>query len=180
MGSQPAFTVFCQVDSANASGYVFVEHGVRIRSRFQPREGLPVEFGNPTPLEQRWLSAKWFVEQEEGEGEGETEAATPGWFRKETSVEGNDNEKADWEDEVMDGSRRIFYLDNPRIEVAENALTAYLLSQSLFEQFGVCPWTMTTPVQSRYFRDAADIAAIEPAATAPAQPIPWWKKLLGR
>jgi len=69
LGKPESFLLFCHYDSGGSYGYSFVEHGVITRSRLQttgvPRLPPIIEFGNPKDIEKRWLSASFYIEDDE-------------------------------------------------------------------------------------------------------------------
>ncbi|SEK14969.1 MULTISPECIES: hypothetical protein [unclassified Variovorax] len=162
LGSPATFTVFCNYDSGGSYGYALVENGVRKRSRLQTMGGpqLPplIEYGAPTAIEQRWLSAESYLEDD---------------------------------DCPIDERQRMLYLEDPRVEIAEDDLTGRVLHETLIAQFGVCPWeTEAEPVYHFYraISKMREIKTPEPPSTLPSgalldaiqkQTRPWWRMLLG-
>lgn len=69
LGAPGFFVVFCNYSSGGTYGYVLVDDGVRTRSRLQsmaqPRLLPLTEYGAPTALESRWLSASSYLEEDE-------------------------------------------------------------------------------------------------------------------
>jgi len=115
---------FCNYDSGGSYGYVFIESGVRTRSRLEtveiPGRDTLQEYGIPKEFEARWLSAPSYLEEDE--------ESFP-------------------EDRV-----RIYYLPAENLQVAEFSLTSHMLYEALVKSFGVYPWGMNTPSKPRYFR----------------------------
>lgn len=115
---------FCNYDSGGSYGYVFVENGVRTRSRLETvaiHGRAPIqEFGPPKEFEARWLSAPSYFEEDEG--------SAP-------------------EDRV-----RIYYLEAENLRVAEFALTSRMLYEALVNSVGVCPWDTNTRSNPRFFK----------------------------
>lgn len=69
LGRPEMFMLFCHYDSGDSYGYAFFEHGKRTRSRLQTIEtanqpGL-IEYGTPEDFEQRWLSASFYIEEDD-------------------------------------------------------------------------------------------------------------------
>lgn len=158
LGSPAAFMIFCNYGSGGSYGYALVENGLRRRSRLQTTgvARLPplLEHGQPTSIEQRWLSAKWYLEED---------------------------------DCPPEERQRVFYLENPRVEVAEYFLTQQMLGEILKDQYGVCPWDTTTEPIYHFFRVSSNIpdAETEPtseklprseaAESSSKQRRPWWQ-----
>jgi hypothetical protein len=162
LGSPTTFTVFCNYDSGGSYGYVLVENGVRKRSRLQTTGGpqLPplIEYGTPNSIEQRWLTAESYLEED---------------------------------DCPLDERQRVFYLENPRVEVGEHYLTKQILDETLIAQFGVCPWDAEVEPVYHFYRAISKMrktSTLEPpSALSNGTPLgaikeqrrPWWKVLLG-
>lgn len=121
----PDFSIaFCNYETGDSYGYALIEKkGVLTRSRLQTNASpnLPslIEYGKPTPLEQRWFLAASYLEED-------------------------DCPPAEW--------RRIFYVENPRIEVPEHFLTQRILQEALLENFGVCTWDTDSEPEYRFFK----------------------------
>ncbi|MBX3586658.1 MAG: hypothetical protein KF796_08430 [Ramlibacter sp.] len=69
LGFPEFFMVFCHYDSGGSYGYAFVEDGQRTRSRLQTT-GVPqlpplIEFGTPKDIEMHWLSADFYLEEDD-------------------------------------------------------------------------------------------------------------------
>jgi hypothetical protein len=69
LGSSEMFMFFCYCDSGGSYGYAFVENGRRTRSRLQTAGGTHqqslIESGTPKDFEQRWLSADFYIEEDD-------------------------------------------------------------------------------------------------------------------
>ncbi|WCM21775.1 hypothetical protein NDK50_10125 [Paraburkholderia bryophila] len=115
---------FCNYDSGGSYGYVFIENGVRTRSRLEtvaiPGRAPIREYGSPKEFEARWLSAPSYFEEDEG--------SPP-------------------EDHV-----RIYHLEAENLQVAEFSLTSRMLYEALVNSFGVCPWDTNTRSNPRFFK----------------------------
>lgn len=162
LDSPTTFTVFCNYDSGGSYGYALVENGVRKRSRLQTMGGpqLPplIEYGRPTDIEQKWLSAESYLEED---------------------------------DCPLSERHRVFYLENPRVEVSEHHLTKQILNETLITQFGVCPWNTEVLPIYHFFRATSkmrEVSKLGPTSTLPkGAPLgaikehksPWWKVLFG-
>ncbi|CAJ0730471.1 MAG: hypothetical protein QM625_10375 [Ralstonia sp.] len=124
LGNPEVLLGFCHYDSGGSYGYVFVENGVRTRSRLQttdlPNHPPIQEHGVPKAFETRWLSAPSYLEEDE--------SAPP-------------------EDLV-----RVYYLEAENLHVADFALTSHLLYEALIENFGVCPWGSDARSKPRFFK----------------------------
>jgi hypothetical protein len=67
LGSPDRILLFCHYESGGSFGYAFIENGIRTRSRLQTTEVPPViESGTPTALENAWLSAQFYFEEDDG------------------------------------------------------------------------------------------------------------------
>lgn len=69
LGRPELFLAFCRYDSGGSYGYAFVEEGRRTRSRLQTT-GVPklpplIELGPPRDIEKRWLSADYYLEEDD-------------------------------------------------------------------------------------------------------------------
>ena len=69
LGSPAQMALFCHYDSGGSYGYAFIEHGKRTRTRLQT-SGVPhlppiLESGTPTELEHAWLSAQFYLEEDD-------------------------------------------------------------------------------------------------------------------
>ena len=69
LGSPELFVVFCRYDTGGSYGYGFFENGKRTRSRLQTvgSEQLKpmLEFGAPKEIEQSWLNADSYLEEDD-------------------------------------------------------------------------------------------------------------------
>jgi hypothetical protein len=68
LGCPELIVIFCHYDSGGSYGYSIVEQGKRTRTRLQiigERLFSLIESGLPTELESRWLSAKFYVEEDD-------------------------------------------------------------------------------------------------------------------
>lgn len=69
LGCPDLFVIFCHYGSGGSYGYAFVEKGQITRSRFQTTDYPPlppvVEFGVPKNIESRWLSADFFLDEDD-------------------------------------------------------------------------------------------------------------------
>ncbi|WP_419688936.1 hypothetical protein ACN22W_18665 [Burkholderia theae] len=115
---------FCNYDSGGSYGYVFIENGVRTRSRLEtiasPGRAPLREHGLPKEFEARWLTAPSYLEEDE--------------------------------DSPPEDFVRIYYLPDENLQVTEFSLTSRMLYEALVNNFGVCPWDMNAQLNSRFFR----------------------------
>ncbi|SEK14938.1 MULTISPECIES: hypothetical protein [unclassified Variovorax] len=69
LGAPASFMLFCHYSSGGSFGYAFVDGGMRTRSRLQtmlePRLPPLIEYGMPTAIEKRWLSAPSYLEEDD-------------------------------------------------------------------------------------------------------------------
>jgi hypothetical protein len=143
LGLPDSFTMFCNYESGGSYGYAFVDSGVRTRSRLQMTAG-----GGQRKL----------IEY------GTPSARENRWLTAPSYLE---------EDDCPPEERqRIFYLEDPKVEVAEYYLTQHLLNEALMENFGVCPWDTDEEPVHHFYRLATKGATgenISPEKSA------WWK-----
>ena len=69
LGGPELILAFCQYESGGSYGYTFIENGRRTRSRLQTT-GIPSlpplrESGTPKEFENRWLSAEFYLEEDD-------------------------------------------------------------------------------------------------------------------
>lgn len=66
LGTPEWLMAFCHYDSGDSYGYAFIERGARTRSRLQT-SGEPelIEHGTPKDFEARWLSADFYLEEDD-------------------------------------------------------------------------------------------------------------------
>ncbi|WP_397452408.1 hypothetical protein [Pseudomonas sp. NA-150] len=65
LGAPEMLLAFCHYDSGDSYGYAFIERGERTRSRLQTGVPAVVEFGTPKDFESRWLSAPFYLEDDD-------------------------------------------------------------------------------------------------------------------
>ena len=69
LGSPQMLMAFCHYDSGGSYGYAFFENGERTRSRLQTVGGAYrkplIECGIPKDFEHRWLSANFYIEEDD-------------------------------------------------------------------------------------------------------------------
>lgn len=69
LGSPEFMLAFCHYDSGGSYGYTVIERGVRTRSRLQttdvPRLPPLIEYGEPKAFEVSWLSASYYLEEDD-------------------------------------------------------------------------------------------------------------------
>jgi hypothetical protein len=156
LGLPDAFTMFCNYESGDSYGYAFVSSGVRTRSRLQ----LSGSNGERKLIEY-----------------GDPTARESRWLAAPSYLEEDDCPPQD--------RQRIFYLEDPKVEVTEHCLTQYLLNEALIANFGVCPWDTNEEPVHHFFRLSVKGAAADPIAQeTDAQPSgkntaqiksAWWK-----
>ncbi|WP_422085927.1 hypothetical protein [Variovorax sp.] len=136
LGAPESFMVFCHYSSGGSFGYAFIDNGIRTRSRLQ------------TMAQPRLLP---LIEY------GTPTNIESRWLGAPSYLE---------EDDCPPEERqRIFFLENPRVDVSEYGLTQQILFETLEDRFGVCPWTTDSEPIYRFFKVRAKR--------------PWWQQLLG-
>jgi hypothetical protein len=133
LGLPDTFTMFCNYESGDSYGYAFVDSGVRTRSRLQ----VAGRGGQRKLIEY-----------------GTPTARENRWLTAPSYLE---------EDDCPPEERqRILYLENPRAEVTEHYLTQHLLTETLVENFGVCPWDTDEEPIYHFYRLATKGAIADP------------------
>lgn len=66
LGAPDCLLAFCHYDSGDSYGYAFIERGERTRSRLQTSgEPALIEYGTPKAFETRWLTAEFYLEEDD-------------------------------------------------------------------------------------------------------------------
>ncbi|MDB6145365.1 MAG: hypothetical protein JWP80_4409 [Pseudomonas sp.] len=65
LGAPELLLAFCHYESGDSYGYAFIERGERIRSRLQTGGPMLIEHGKPKAFEACWLSAPFYLEEDD-------------------------------------------------------------------------------------------------------------------